>query len=94
MQYTILKRSTLSSIFKKSTLLQEALRHINNIGPGLPWDEMTDHLSKYINMLFLSGYSKTERFNYIKGASKRMGMIDNKIKAGIRCSRFRTVEQI
>ena len=64
-KYTILKRSALSNKIKKSTLLQEALRRLNNIGPGLPWDETAHHLTEYSYMLYLSGYNGKERYHYI-----------------------------
>ena len=93
-KFTIMKRSALSYKVKKSTLLQEALRRINNVGPGLPWSEVALHLTEYSYMLYLSGYINIERYNFIKGAIIRMETIDAEIAAGLRKSRFRTGDEI
>ena len=54
-QYTILKRSALSYSIKKNTMLQEALRRLGNISSGLPKEETTKVMTKYSNMLRISG---------------------------------------
>ena len=64
-RYTVLKRSALSNKLKRSTLLQEALRRIENIFRGLPWDQTTTNLSEYSNMLKLSGYNQWEWYHNI-----------------------------
>ena len=75
-------------------MLQEALRRLNNIGPGLPWDETAHHLTEYSHMLYLSGYNGKERYHYIKGAIERMETIDSEISSGLRNSRFRTGKEM
>ena len=51
-------------------------------------------MSEYSHMLYISGYSATERYHYIKGALERTNTIDEEIAAGTRDSRYRTGEQI
>ena len=70
-QYTILKRSALSYSITKSTLLQEAMRRLGNISGSLPKEEVSKVMTKYSNMLRISGYSEKERLNFIKGALTR-----------------------
>ena len=70
-QYTILKRSALSYSIKKNTMLQEALRRLGNISSGLPKEETTKVMTKYSNMLRISGYTERERLNFINDESRR-----------------------
>ena len=93
-KYTILKGSALSWKIKKSTLFQEALRRVNNVGPNQPWEETARHMTDYCHMLYLIGYSETERYSNVKGALDRMDIFDSDIKDGTRDSRVRTGDQI
>ena len=69
--FTILKRSALPYTTKKSTLLQEALRRLGNCSDSVPEAEVSLHLSRYGNMLRISGYSEKERYNMIKGNAQQ-----------------------
>ena len=93
-KYTILKRSALSWRTKKSTLLQEAIRRISYVSLDLPWNETARHLSEYSHMLYLSGYSKKERYHNIKGAINRVETMRTEVEAGTRESMYRTRDQI
>ena len=50
---------------------QEALRRLGNISSNLPKEETTRIMTKYSNMLRISGYTERERWNFIKGAVLR-----------------------
>ena len=80
--YTILKRSVLSYKIKRNTLLQEALRRLGNILPSLPWEESRVHLTKYSNMLRLSGYSDKEWLHNIRGATMWHRQMMDEVRSG------------
>ena len=79
---------------KKSTLLQEAMRRIGNISLSLPKEETIKEMTKYSNMLRISGYSARERLHFIKGALQRHKEMIAEVERGERTSLFRVREQI
>ena len=60
----------------------------------LPWQETPVHLSEYNSILYLSGYSKRERFNNIKGAIMIIETMREEISARNRDYMYRTRDQI
>ena len=54
--YTILFQSALSTKQKRNTLLQEGLRRLRNCSPDLDRFEVNDIMSRYMNMIRISGY--------------------------------------
>ena len=70
-EYTILSRSALSSSTKSNTTFMECYRRIVNCSPNTPWKEVSDHISKYMNCMRISGYTQKERYNTVKGAVER-----------------------
>jgi hypothetical protein len=81
-QYTILKRSAISMSTKRSTHFQEALRRMKNCDLSQKWIERAIHLSEWANMLRISGYGESYRFNILKGAVLRYREIVRKVTDG------------
>ena len=80
--FTILKRSALPYSVKKSTLLQEALRRLGNISDTVPWKEVASIMSRYSDMLRISGYSHEERLHMVKGVVHRHSEMLEEVRNG------------
>ena len=92
--YTILKRSALPYSIKKSTLLQEALRRLGNTSDTVPWSEVSEIMSRYNDMLQVSGYSHSERYHMTKGAIARHEEMLEEVRNGSRESLYRNKSEI
>lgn len=65
--YIIKYDSALSSKSKRQALVQEGLRHLQNMGPGVPEEERHHVMSKMMNAMLLSGYNQRFRLEILKG---------------------------
>ena len=59
--YAIKYASALSLKTKKSSFLQEGLRRLRNMGPGVPEDEKSEVMPRYMNSLKMRGYDHKYR---------------------------------
>ena len=91
--YTIHFRSAISRRTKRDTLLQEGMRRLRNMGPGVTNGEKNEVMSKYMNMLRVSGYDEKYRFQMLQCIINRQKEIEREIREGVRI-RFRSREQI
>ena len=51
---------------KRTTMVQEAVRILRNIRPGLPWEVTTKHLDNFCQRMKASGYNENYRFQVLK----------------------------
>jgi len=91
--FAILYESAISAQTKRNSLLQEGLRRIRNTCQEAPVEEFRLVMSKYMNMLRISGYDEKYRVNLLKGILKRKDDIEIMIGNGTRV-RYRSREQI
>ena len=92
--YTILKRSAQSYPVKKCAILQETLIRQGNCSRSVFSDKVAEHMSKYYNMLRLSGCFTKERYYVVKGAKYCHSEMQEEVKSGIRMSMYRTRDEI
>ena len=92
--YTILKKSAIPEGTKKATPFQEVLRRLYHISSCLPWSESVKHISKYSNAMRISGYSASERYRAIRGATMRYEEMKEKVRNGEIRSLNRKKEEI
>ena len=93
-EFTILSRSALSESTKLNTVFMETYRRIINCDSMTPWEEVEDHISRYANIMRISGYSKTQRYHTIKGAIERYREMSNDVKVGTHESIYRSGDKI
>ena len=79
-EYTIMKRSAVSTNTKMNTIFQETIRRILNVSDHLPWEETVRSLNKWSNCLRISGYTPQKRFNTIRGAIQRVEEMKRKVR--------------
>ena len=82
LNFTVLKRSTVTMRAKLYTVFQEALRLIYNVSLRLPWEERVSYLSKFVQTLYMLGYIEEERYNTIKGAIVQWEKMVSRIESG------------
>ena len=82
LNFTVLKRSTVTMRAKLYTVFQEALRLLYNISPRHTWEERISHLSKSVQTLYISGYIEEERYNTIKGAIVQWEKMVSRVESG------------
>ena len=54
-------------LIKNNKTLIECVRRLRNSDPNTPWEEIAEHLSRYMNTVRVKGYSEQERLNTVKG---------------------------
>ena len=82
--FVMLYRSAVSSRTKRTTLLQEGLRRLNNMSEGVPLEERHSIMSTFMNSLRILGYDAKYRLDLLKGIIQRHDQIEQEIKAGSR----------
>ena len=60
----------------------EGYRRVANCSPELPWAIKAGHLSKFSNMMMISGYNKLFRYRIIDGVIKRYRQMEQMVKNG------------
>ena len=83
-KYCLLKRSAISSSTKRDSNFQEGIRRLSNTSLELDWNYTVQIMAEYSNMLRLSGYSESYRWNTISGVLKRWDQVKQEIDSGSR----------
>ena len=91
--YVIKFASALSPKTKRSFLLQEGLRRLQDMGPGVPEVEKNKVMSRFMTSLNMSGYDQKYGLKLLKGILNRQMDIDREVAQGQR-SEFRSRAQI
>ena len=92
--YTITERSALSNSTKNNTMFMECIRWMQNCSPDTPWSEVSKHLSSYMNVMRISGYSQEVRYRIYKGAIMRHREMCDSIEKGERKYLYRSSKEI
>ena len=90
----IMERPALSDSTKYNTMFMECIRRIQNCSPDTPWSDVCKHLSRYMNVMRISGYSQEVRFRICKGAILRHRELCDRIEKGERKYLYRSSEEI
>ena len=91
--FTIHFRSAISKRIKRDTLLQEGIRRFRNMGPHVSKLEKEAILSKYMNILRISGYDWNYWYHMLRGILTRQTQLEEEIERGTRV-RYRSRSQI
>ena len=62
LNFTVLKRSTVTMRTNLYTVFQEVLRLLYNVSPRVSWKDRVSRLSKFIQTLYMSGYIEKKRY--------------------------------
>ena len=91
--FVIMYNSAIPNSTKQSSLLQEGLRRIRNMGQNVPNLEKISVLNKFMNSLMISGYDHQYRYHMLRGILNREREIEEQILSGHR-RRYRNRDQI
>ena len=91
--YMIMYSSALASKTKRQALVQEGLRRLRNMGPGVSQEENLSVMSRLMHSMMMSGYDHKFRLDILKGIQNEQLRIDREIQDGTR-KQYRSREEI
>ena len=91
--FLILYKSAINSQTKRNSILQDGLRRLRNLSPGIGQSERIQTLNFLSYQMLISGYDQHYRVNMIKGILERQDQVDQQVRDGT-FVKYRSRDQI